>query len=117
MSGLSSSEENLLMSNGFSINDMKHSVDNHGMFEGKDGTAVYINRDLATLKFYFSSYHVLRSNYIFSIIDDEFHTSPLHSNPSVTRIPAMALPLQEGPETCSRNVSCSIVYSKARFNA
>ena len=48
MSGLSSSEENLLMSNGFSINDMKHSVDNHGMFEGKDGTAVYINRDLAT---------------------------------------------------------------------
>ena len=37
MSGLSSSEENLLMSNGFSINDMKHSVNNHGMFEGKNG--------------------------------------------------------------------------------
>ena len=41
MSGLSSSEENLLMSNGFSINDMKHSVNNHGMFEGKNGTAIY----------------------------------------------------------------------------
>ena len=41
----------------------------------------------------------------FSIIDEEFQTSPMHSNPSVTRIPAMALPLQEGPETCSRNVS------------
>ena len=53
MSGLSSSEENLLMSNGFSINDMQHSVNNHGMFEGKNGTAIYINRDLATVKFYF----------------------------------------------------------------
>ena len=103
MSGLSSSEENLLMSNGFSINDMKHSVNNHGMFEGKNDSAVCIKRNLATI--YFLSYHVLRSNYIFSVIDDEFHTSPLHSNPSVTRIPAMALPLQEGPETCSRNVN------------
>ena len=43
------------MSNGFSINDMKHSVNNYGMFEGKNGTAIYINRDLATLKFYFYS--------------------------------------------------------------
>ena len=55
MSGLSSSEENLLMSNGFSINDMKHSVDNHGMFEGKNGTAVHINRDLATYIFFIVS--------------------------------------------------------------
>ena len=36
MSGLSSSEENLLMSNGFSIADMQHGSNNHGMFEGKE---------------------------------------------------------------------------------
>ena len=47
MSGLSSSEENLLMSNGFSINDMQHNVNNHGMFEGKNGSAVFINLNLA----------------------------------------------------------------------
>ena len=44
-------------------------------------------------------------NWIVFITDESFQTSPLQSNPSVTRIPAMALPLQEGPETCSRNVS------------
>ena len=41
-------------------------------------------------------------------MDDSFHTSALHNSPSVTRIPAMALPLQEGPETCSRNVGSII---------
>ena len=53
MSGLSSSEENLLMSNGFSINDMKHSVNNHGMFEGKNGTPIYIVCLRIVLRIYF----------------------------------------------------------------
>ena len=39
----------------------------------------------------------------------------MHSNPSVTRIPAMALPLQEGPETCSRNVSYKEMTYKSKF--
>ena len=39
-------------------------------------------------------------------INSGFQTSALHHNsPTITRIPAMALPLQEGPDTCSRNVS------------
>ena len=43
-----------------------------------------------------------------NFLDEGFHTSALQGNPSVTRIPAMALPLQEGPETCSTNVSIRI---------
>ena len=52
----------------------------------------------------------------FSILDEDFQTSPMHNNPSVTRIPAMALPLQEGPETCSRNVSYKEMSYKLEFS-
>ena len=53
--------------------------------------------------------YILTLIYVDWTIDDSFQTSALQSNPSVTRIPAMALPLQEGPETCSRNVNRTLI--------
>ena len=43
MSGLSSSQENLLMSNGFSINDMQQGVNNPVVFEGIKQYESWIN--------------------------------------------------------------------------
>ena len=105
LSGFSSSEENLLMSNGFSIADM--GVNSHGIFEGKKILKT-ITCSKNYLKIRYNKTILLWAQTIFHlnfVIDEGFQTSALQSNPSVTRIPAMALPLQEGPETCSRNVN------------
>ena len=80
MSGLSSSEESMLMSNGFSVNDMQD-IGGSGAFEGKRK----ISDILFIVNFQFVLYNFI--NYKYIVFISQFNQMEVFTHPRCKAIP------------------------------